>query len=616
MNIEEVQQRLWEQSRNHREHREAGTPLFPTNAYDGRARNLMDLMHNPAWLGAACERVLKRSRRKAPGVDGVTVARFQRNCDQRLEELRLELKRGTYQPRPLRRVEIPKANGKMRQLGIPCLRDKIVQEAIRMALEPIFEVVSGGQRSYHYGGQNWAGFGRKARRKYLGLFSVTSFLGGLGWLKSGRHTGTVSDRRRHFEVEFHEDSYGFRPNRSTHHAVGRCRQLAHNGFTWVIEGDVKACFDEISHEAILGCVREKVMDNKFLDLLCRLLKAGVDVDGTVHPTLKGVPQGGVVSPLLANAVLNKLDWFLHSKGLHGQARQKAAKEGRPNIRFARYADDWCVFLTRSHKRHAEKLRDAIRDFLWETCGLRLSEEKTRITHVRDGYDFLGFHLQVGTGRSGQLVTKVRIGQKAISNLQLRLNEALRYRPSRESIVTRIQRASAVIRGWSNYFRIAHNFPTVASHFDHDSFWIATKAICRKEDLTTAQCLRKYRHGNTIGVHDRCKLAQFADTLAMPYYPGPDPYRPGASNYTTDDELEANFLAQEKRRCGSADIKWQALIRDGFYCRGCAVRVTARSSHADHIEPVHRFASFQQAHGLDKVQTLCHRCHRLKTGAET
>jgi len=556
MNIEEVQQRLWEQSRNHREHREAGTPLFPTNAYDGRARNLMDLMHNPAWLGAACERVLKRSRRKAPGVDGVTVARFQRNCDQRLEELRLELKRGTYQPRPLRRVEIPKANGKIRQLGIPCLRDKIVQEAIRMALEPIFE------------------------------------------------------------VEFHEDSYGFRPNRSTHHAVGRCRQLAHNGFTWVIEGDVKACFDEISHEAILGCVREKVMDNKFLDLLCRLLKAGVDVDGTVHPTLKGVPQGGVVSPLLANAVLNKLDWFLHSKGLHGQARQKAAKEGRPNIRFARYADDWCVFLTRSHKRHAEKLRDAIRDFLWETCGLRLSEEKTRITHVRDGYDFLGFHLQVGTGRSGQLVTKVRIGQKAISNLQLRLNEALRYRPSRESIVTRIQRASAVIRGWSNYFRIAHNFPTVASHFDHDSFWIATKAICRKEDLTTAQCLRKYRHGNTIGVHDRCKLAQFADTLAMPYYPGPDPYRPGASNYTTDDELEANFLAQEKRRCGSADIKWQALIRDGFYCRGCAVRVTARSSHADHIEPVHRFASFQQAHGLDKVQTLCHRCHRLKTGAET
>ena len=439
MNIEEVQQRLWEQSRKHREYREAGTPLFPTNPYDGRARNLMDLMHNPTWIGAACDRVLKRSRGKAPGVDGVTVSSFQRNCKQQLEELRLEIKRGTYQPRPLRQVEIPKANGKMRRLGIPCLRDKIVQEAIRMALEPIFE------------------------------------------------------------IEFHENSYGFRPNRNTHHAVGRCRQLAHTGFTWVVEGDVKACFDEISHKAILRCVREKVMDDKFLGLIGRLLKAGVEIGGAVHPTVKGVPQGGVVSPLLANIVLNKLDWFLHSKGLHGYSAQKAAKEGRPNVRFARYADDWCVFITRSNKRHAGELREAIRDFLWKECGLRLSAEKTRITHIRDGYDFLGFHLKVGTGRSGQLVPKVRIGQKAQRNIQLRLNEALRYRPSQESVVVRVQRSSAIIRGWSNYFRIAHNFPKVASRLDHESFWIATKAICRKEDLTTAQCLRKYRYGNTIGV---------------------------------------------------------------------------------------------------------------------
>ena len=211
MNIEEVQRRLWEQSRAHRQDRESGTPLFPTNPYGGRIRNLMDLMHNPTWIAAACDRVLQRSRGKAPGVDGVTVPRFQRLRDQWLEELRLELKRGTYRPLPLRRVEIPKANGKMRQLGIPCLRDKIVQEAIRMALEPIFE------------------------------------------------------------VEFHDSSYGFRPNRSTHHAVYRCAQMAHKGFTWIIEGDVKACFDEISHKAIMGCVREKVMDNKFLKLIHCLL---------------------------------------------------------------------------------------------------------------------------------------------------------------------------------------------------------------------------------------------------------------------------------------------------------------------------------------------------------
>ena len=140
MNVEVVQKKLWEQSQQHREHRLSDTPLFPVNQYDGRVRNLMDLMHQPQWIAAACDRVLQRSRGKAAGVDRVLASEFQQNRRANLEELRLELKRGTYQPQPLRRVMIPKANGKYRGLGIPCLRDKIVQECIRMALEPIFEV--------------------------------------------------------------------------------------------------------------------------------------------------------------------------------------------------------------------------------------------------------------------------------------------------------------------------------------------------------------------------------------------------------------------------------------------------------------------------------------------
>src|SRR5690606_15430798 len=125
----------------------------------------------------------------------------------------------------------------------------------------------------------------------------------------------------------------------------RCQQLMQRGFAWVIEGDVKACFDEISHQSILRVVREKVMDNKFLNLIRRFLKAGVEVEGVVQPTEKGVPQGGVISPLLANAVLNKLDWFLHKKGTHEQAMVRAAHHRQPNVRFVRYADDWCVFIT-------------------------------------------------------------------------------------------------------------------------------------------------------------------------------------------------------------------------------------------------------------------------------
>ena len=116
-----------------------------------------------------------------------------------------------------------------------------------------------------------------------------------------------------------------------------------------------------------------------------------------------------------------------------------------------------MFLTRTNRKQAEQLRDEIRDFLRETCGLELSAEKTRITHVRDGYDFLGFNISVGVGQSGNLVPKVKVGRKAITNIQTRLGEVLRYRPMQESVSVRLVRASAVIRGWSNYFKVAHNF---------------------------------------------------------------------------------------------------------------------------------------------------------------
>ena len=140
MNVKVVQRRLWEQSGKHRKHRELSLPLFAVDPCEGRAKNLMDLMHQSQWIAAACDRVLSRSRGKAGGVDRVTASEFRQNRRADLESLRLELKRGEYQPQPLRRTVIPKANGKLRKLGIPCLRDKIVQEAIRMALEPIYEV--------------------------------------------------------------------------------------------------------------------------------------------------------------------------------------------------------------------------------------------------------------------------------------------------------------------------------------------------------------------------------------------------------------------------------------------------------------------------------------------
>ena len=276
-----------------------------------------------------------------------------------------------------------------------------------------------------------------------------------------------------------------------------------------------------------------------------------------------------------------------------------------------------MFLTRSSRERAERLRDEIRNFLRETCGLELSAEKTRITHVRDGYDFLGFNISVGVGKSGDLVPKVRVGRKAIANIQTRLGEVLRHRPTQESISVRLIRASAVIRGWSNYFKAAHNFSKVAHGLDHKAYWIAVKAICRKEDISTAKCLRKYGFQNTIGVHEDCALARFQDTEPSPYVASPEPYQPGGNQpYPEDSEWETAFVYHERHRPGCGDLKWKALVRDGFHCRGCAVVVTSKTSHADHIEPVNRFANLEMANGLDNIQTLCLRCHKLKTARES
>jgi len=556
MNVEVVQRRLWEQSQQHRKLRESDTPLFPVDRYERRARNLIDLMHQPQWIAAACDRVLQRSRGKAAGVDRVTASEYQQNRRANLESLRLKLKRGTYQPQPLRRVMIPKSNGKLRGLGIPCLRDKIVHEAIRMALEPIFE------------------------------------------------------------AEFHEHSYGFRPNRSTHHAVFRCQQMLQKRFTWVIEGDVKACFDEISHQAILRCLREKVMDNRFLELVGRLLKAGVEVEGTVEPTEKGVPQGGVVSPLLSNVVLNKLDWFLHGQGRHGNAQGCAWKKGQPNVRFVRYADDWCVFLTRCSKHYAEQLRDQIRELLSQQCGVELSLEKTRITHVRDGFDFLGFHLQLGIGQSGNHVPKVRIPRKALTNAIRRLNEAMRWQPTQQSGAARLIRGSAVLTGWANYYKIAHDFSRIANQLDYHAFWIAVKALCRRYDLSTAQCLRKFKRGDRLSIGDSYMLKCAQDISMSWLQTTPAPYEPGTGCYLDDVDWEAEVrLYENRQRPGRMDFKAMTLFRDGFRCRRCGIRVTHENSEADHIKPVSSFASYAQATHLFNLQTLCLECHKQKTAAE-
>jgi hypothetical protein len=358
---------------------------------------------------------------------------------------------------------------------------------------------------------------------------------------------------------------------------------------------------------ILKVIREKVIDNKFLNLIERFLKAGVSIKGVVHPTVKGVPQGGVISPLLANAVLNKLDWFLHEKGIY-EKRAGACNwyHGQTNVRFVHYADDWCVFITRASKRYAGKLREEIAQFLSKECTLELSAAKTHITHVRDGFSFLGFQLECSLGKGGKIVPKIRVGQKGIQNFKRGIYDAARNVAHRISIAARIHRTSQVVRGWGEYFRIAHNYSKKAGDLDYFVHKVMLKMICRKMDIHTAKCYREYHVNGTFHYRNEEKLALLSHKTMKLDYHNPTPYNPGGKNHNESDmeiEVDAAIVSDYKRR-GRWDLKLDQIARDQYRCRACGKGVAVKTSHLEHIKPVATFPNYEAANKEGNLQTLC------------
>ncbi len=226
---------------------------------------LLRVITNRSWLQEAAHVTLASSGAKTPGVDNIDKRAMERNLQHQLEMIRCELLAGNYQPQPARRVYIPKANGKQRPLGIPTLRDRIVQRAMLMVMEPIWE------------------------------------------------------------SDFHRLSYGFRPERSVHHAIRTVKfQLQDGADTsgrWVIEGDLASYFDTVHHKLLMKCVRRRIRDVRFLSLLWRFIKAGHVDQGLFQAASYGVPQGGVISPLLSNIMLNEFDQWLENKYLSNKVRR-------------------------------------------------------------------------------------------------------------------------------------------------------------------------------------------------------------------------------------------------------------------------------------------------------
>ena len=331
-------------------------------------------------------KAVKRNR-GASGIDKVSIGMFESNLPENLDSLEHDLKDGSFRPLPLRRKFILKEPGKFRPLGIPAVRDRVAQEGVRRLLNPFFE------------------------------------------------------------PQFHDASFGFRSKRNCHQALDAALRNHHQGYRFVVDADIKGFFDNLPHSVIVQAVASQVADGNLLSLIEKFLRAGVRDDGVFTPTTVGTPQGGVISPLLANILLTHLDWQLHQRA----------------IRFVRYADDFVLFC--SSRPDAEEALGFVTPVLAD-LGLALSPEKTRITTYGKGYSFLGFQLSSGSRQ---------MRSKSLQKFKDKVRDLTRRSHNCEAQV--FVNLNRVIRATAHYF--ATPWFTGREVFHKLDSWIPMRLRCMK-----------------------------------------------------------------------------------------------------------------------------------------
>ena len=303
------------------------------------------------------------------GIDGITVEELGPYMYRHKAEIKEQIRNLKYKPSLVRRVEIPKENGKMRKLGIPTVVDRLIQQAIVQVLTPIFE------------------------------------------------------------PQFSETSYGFRPNRCCEQAVIKVLEYFNDGYDWIVDIDLQAFFDNVNQDKLIGIIRRTIKDGRVVSLIRKYLVSGVMINGVVQPTKIGTPQGGNLSPLLSNIMLNELDKELEKRGL----------------RFVRYADD-CLIMVKSEKA-ANHVMQTVTRYIENKLGLIVNAEKSKVARPNEiKYLGFGFYNKKGTWRPKPHLKSVEKFVSKIKDITSRSNAM--------SIETKITKLNQAVRGWIDYFKIA------------------------------------------------------------------------------------------------------------------------------------------------------------------
>jgi group II intron reverse transcriptase/maturase len=526
---------------------------------DYQFKDLYSLVWKADFLDLALTRVLANRGSRSAGIDGITLTHFDdpKYRTEFIQDLSHSLRTKTFSPAPGRRVYIPKDKTHKRPLGILTIKDRVVQMSLKMLLEPVFE------------------------------------------------------------ADFLNCSYGFRPGRRTMDCIVPIWRYTNSQSKhfWVVEGDIRACFDAVNHRILEGLLHQRIADKHVLNLIHAFLQAGVMEGQLFQRTDIGTQQGGILSPLLANVYLHQFDWWWwNTYGcLTKNDRRQRRRQGLGHPILLRYADDW-ILLWNGHKADAHHLKAEAQTFLEQELKLELNQSKTFVTHLDDGVTFLGFDIRRYQGRHGKPIVLIKPSQKNITKFKTKIKALTQRSTSNDPVWYKIIQLNQILRGWSAYYQYVNAKTT----FNKLDWWVLNRIFiwARKKHgrppwrVITA----KYKHRDPKGrlnfvyyledgsplwlyrMSDRPILRYRVDWQQLGY--ADDGITTTIADRPTDLIDPISYPAQE-----TDQVRLLALQRDNYTCQHC--QNTNPGLQVHHLIPKQQKGQDQ----LDNLITLCKHCHR-------